>query len=105
MKRAKVQVRWPHGLHLRPATQLVQLSQHFRSAVWLRLGPHRASLRSILSLVSLCAAMGATLDLEAIGDDEDSAVRAVEHYFQSSDDDGPGDDTVPANIDPGNGGN
>ena len=92
MKRITVRVRWAHGLHLRPAAQLVRLAQQFRATIWLRSGRQQANLRSVLSLIGLCAMMGSTLDVEAAGEDEDNAVQAVQLFFQASEGDGPADE-------------
>ena len=42
-----------------------------------------ADLRSILSILALCATMGTTLTLEASGEDEKDAVQALEQAFAS----------------------
>jgi phosphotransferase system HPr (HPr) family protein len=68
-------------LHLGRAASLVRLSKQFHSEIILRCGSRVADLRSILSLLSLCATMGTTLDIETVGDDEHDAVRAVEQVF------------------------
>jgi phosphocarrier protein len=85
MKSTKVKVPWEHGLHLRPAAQLVRLAQRFNSTLLLRLGRRTANLRSILHVVSLCAVLGTALDVEATGEDEDAAITAVERAFQAED--------------------
>ena len=72
---------WREGLHLRRAARLVQLAQQFRSRIVLTFDGKAAELRSILSILTLCATMGATLDLEASGEDEQSAIAAVEAMF------------------------
>lgn len=83
MKYSKVIVPWREGLHLRRAAKLVQLSKIFRSVIFLRLDSKSADLRSIISIISLCATMGTALDVEVRGDDETEAVRAVEQAFSS----------------------
>jgi phosphotransferase system HPr (HPr) family protein len=85
MKRSTVVVPWREGLHLRPAAKLVRLSKQFRSAIFLKCRGKVADLRSILSIISLCATMGTILDIETIGDDEHDAARAVEQVFSSHD--------------------
>jgi phosphotransferase system HPr (HPr) family protein len=85
MKRSTVVVSWREGLHLRPAAKLVRLGKRFRSTIFLKCGGKVADLRSILSILSLCATMGTALDIEAIGDDEHDAARAVEQTFSSHD--------------------
>lgn len=81
MKRSRVVVPWHGGLHLRPAAKLVQIAQEFRSSVLLKCGQRVADLRSILSMVALCATMGTALDVEAAGEDEDDAIQAVQQVF------------------------
>jgi phosphotransferase system HPr (HPr) family protein len=83
VKRSKVSVPWREGLHLRRAARLVQIAQRFRSSIVLSLDGKAAELRSILSILTLCATMGATLDLEANGDDEQNAIAAVQEMFSA----------------------
>ncbi len=85
MKRSKVVVCWREGLHLRPAASLVQLSKRFSSRIVIICGDKIADLRSILSILSLCATLGTALDIEVTGDDENDAARAVEQVFSSHD--------------------
>lgn len=84
MKISKVVVPWREGLHLRHAVKLVQMAKFFRSTISLKHGPKIADLRSIISIISLCATLGTALDVEVRGDDEADAVRAVERAFASS---------------------
>lgn len=76
-------VRWPDGLHLRRAAAVVMAAKRFRSVVRARCGERRADLRSILSVVALCATMGTGLEVEAIGEDEQEALQAIEQVFAS----------------------
>lgn len=88
MKTCRVRVPWREGLHLRPATHLVRVAKTFRSRIQLRLGDRVADLRSILKVVSLCAIMGSSIEIEAIGDDEDAAIVALEQAFTEGTNDG-----------------
>ena len=83
MKKSTVVVPWREGLHLRHAVKLVQLSKFFHSSISLKCDRKIADLRSIISIISLCATMGTTLDVEACGDDEADATRAVEQAFST----------------------
>lgn len=89
MKRSQVVVLWKAGLHLRPAVHLVRVAQGFRSSIYLGRGGRMADLRSVLSVIALCATMGTALELEVNGDDEQSALDTVEQVFCSDDGDGP----------------
>ncbi len=81
MKHSEVVVPWREGLHLRKAAVLVRAAQKFRSTILLRSGAQIADLRSILSILALCATMGTTLTLEASGEDEQDAAQALEQAF------------------------
>jgi phosphocarrier protein HPr len=85
VKCANVVVRWDEGLHLRHAATLVKTAEKFRSKISLRSGARLADMRSILSIVALCATMGTALDIEANGDDEQEAAQAIEQIFVSPD--------------------
>ena len=67
---------------MRPAVRLARLAQRFKSRISITCGGHVADLRSILSVLALCATMGAALELEVNGEDELSAAAAVEQEFQ-----------------------
>ncbi|MCD6051589.1 MAG: Phosphotransferase system, phosphocarrier protein HPr [Verrucomicrobia bacterium] len=79
----RVIVPWEKGLHLRAATQLVRLGQSFHSTICIHCGDQVANLRSIISVISLCAVMGSALDIEVTGDDEQEAMMAVEQVFSA----------------------
>jgi phosphocarrier protein len=83
-----VTVPWEKGLHLRAAVRLVRLAQGFQSTISVRCQNQVANLRSIVSIVSLCAVMGTVLDFEITGDDEQAAASAVEQVFSMDDDAG-----------------
>jgi phosphotransferase system HPr (HPr) family protein len=44
-----------------------------------------ADARSVLSILILCAGLGATLDIEASGPDEREAIQAVDAFFAPTD--------------------
>lgn len=63
------------------------MARRFRSTVRLRLGSNLAEAGSILSLMILCATLNASVVIEANGDDEQEAVKAVAACFEPG---GPG---------------
>ena len=81
MKSCKVTVPWKEGLHLRPAADLVKTARRFRSTLTLKCESSIADLRSILSIIALCATAGTVLEVEATGEDEEIAARAVVEIF------------------------
>jgi len=68
---------------LRPAAMLVSTAQSFRSNILLKCGEKVADLRSIVSIVSLCATMGMALDVVAFGEDEHDATHAIAQVFSA----------------------
>lgn len=85
MKNTRVVVSWRDGLHLRQAARLVKIATRFRSAIVLRCGARWADVRSVLGVVALCATLGTGLEVEAVGDDEQEAVQAIEEAFAATD--------------------
>jgi phosphotransferase system HPr (HPr) family protein len=85
MKTTTVIVPWQEGIHLRRAGNLVRLAMQFRSSILCRLGERVADARSVLSILILCAGLGASLDIEISGPDEREAIQAVDAFFSSSD--------------------
>ena len=70
-----------HGLHLRPAADLVRLAAKFQSAVKVtnltRGGGREANARSLLEVTALGVNKGHTIRLTASGDDAEAAVQAL----------------------------
>jgi phosphocarrier protein len=78
------------GLHARPADRFVRLAQQFQSKVEIVRGSDRVQASSIMDLLTLGAAKGTQLTLEAQGSDAEQALEAlaqlVEHGFKDEDD-------------------
>jgi phosphotransferase system HPr (HPr) family protein len=83
MKTIRVSVPWAEGLHIRPAARVVAAARGFKSVVSVRLGAHVAEASSILALVMLCATLNTVVDIEAHGDDEQDALKAVAACFDT----------------------
>ena len=77
MKRVEVVIVNRLGLHARPSAALTQTATRFRSEVWLSKGSRRVNGKSIMGVMMLAAARGATLVVEADGPDEDAALVAL----------------------------
>jgi phosphocarrier protein len=74
------------GLHARAAARVVQLANQFQSSIALRRNDQgkevEADARSILSILFLAAAHGATLIVRADGTDENDAVTSICEYLK-----------------------
>jgi len=62
------------GLHARPATFLIQKANEFKSSVWIEKDDRRVNAKSLLGVLSLGVAQGATISIIADGVDETQAV-------------------------------
>ena len=78
-----------HGLHARPAMQLVELANRFESDVTLTKAPERpggeptvADAKSVMAVITLAATKGTQLDLLADGEDAEEAVAQVGRLFE-----------------------
>ena len=95
MQQTKVAVQWVDGIQLRRAARLMRVAQRFRSTVVFKLGERIGDVRSIVSIVTLCATMGSVVEVEIIGEDEMDAARAIEQVFAEGADTSPVD-RIPA---------
>ncbi|RKY48984.1 MAG: phosphocarrier protein HPr [Candidatus Neomarinimicrobiota bacterium] len=77
MTEAEFQIKNKQGLHARPATALVGLASKFSSDIFLRRGEKRINAKSILGILVLAAEKGTTLKVQADGEDEEEAVKAI----------------------------
>ncbi len=65
------------GFHARAAARFVQESSRFQSEVWLTKGSHRVNGKSIMGILTLAAAKGEEITIEAEGPDEGKALEAL----------------------------
>jgi len=65
------------GLHARPASQFVQTAARFTSTITVFCGPRKANAKSILQVLSLGAAGGKEITIQADGADADAALDAL----------------------------
>ena len=72
------------GLHARAAAQLVRLASQFKSKIKLKKIENSiiADAKSILSVLSLAASKGTSLEVEVVGDDETDAFKAINEIFE-----------------------
>ncbi|GHG38399.1 phosphocarrier protein HPr [Deinococcus indicus] len=66
-----------HGLHARPAAQLVQVAAPFASAIELVTADKAVNLKSMMSVMGVGLASGASFSVRATGDDAQAAVDAI----------------------------
>lgn len=78
-RKAKVQHRL--GLHARPAADFVRLANTFASEIWLKKGRRVVNGKSIMGILTLAAAAGSRVVVEAEGPDANEAARALSEFL------------------------
>ena len=71
------------GIHARPAAVLVQVAKDFKSNIYLEKGRTRINAKSIMGILALAATYRTELKLIAEGEDEEEAINAIVHLFES----------------------
>jgi phosphocarrier protein len=73
------------GLHARASAKLTQLAGQFTSEIWVARNGRRVNAKSIMGVMMLAAAKGATISIETEGPDEAAAMTAltglIANYF------------------------
>jgi len=65
------------GLHVRPASMLVEIANKFKSDVWIEKDGQEANGKSIMSILLLSAEKGSKINIKAQGPDAAQAVEAL----------------------------
>ena len=69
------------GIHARPATALVKLAKNHKSVISIKKGEKTVKLNSLLNILSLAAKGGETISIIADGEDEATAMEAIDQFF------------------------
>ena len=65
------------GLHARPSAKVSQLASSFKCDVWLTRGSRKINAKSIMGVMMLAAGLGAEIEIECDGADEQQAMEAI----------------------------
>ena len=77
MIRTTVSISNKLGLHARASAKLTKLAGGFRSEVFMSRNGRRVNAKSIMGVMMLAAGMGAEVEIEIQGDDEQAASLAL----------------------------
>ena len=72
----------PQGLHARPATTLIRLTKNFKSSISLKKAEKIIKLNSMFNILSLGIKGGDQVSVIVDGEDEISAVIALDEFFK-----------------------
>jgi phosphocarrier protein HPr len=65
------------GLHARASAKLTKLATSFKSDVFMSRGGRRVNAKSIMGVMMLAAGLGADVEVETAGEDEQAAMDAL----------------------------
>ena len=77
MAERSVQIVNKHGLHARPAAEMVKAASKFKSDITISRDDLEVNGKSIMGVMMLAAEYGATITLKASGPDADDALDAL----------------------------
>lgn len=83
MKERQLTVTNPLGVHARPAALIVQTASRFESSITLTKDGREVNGKSMLGVMTLAAEMGSVVTIRADGPDEDAAIEAIAHAFNT----------------------
>jgi phosphocarrier protein len=81
--RAKVTINNPQGLHMRPAYMFAETASRFDSRIEVAKDDRRIDGKSVLSILTLGAAQGSEVCIEATGQDAENAIRVLSGLVNS----------------------
>jgi phosphocarrier protein len=77
MPRAEARIINKLGLHARASAKLTQTASSFGAEVWIERNGRRVNAKSIMGVMMLAAAHGATIIIDTEGQDADAALEAI----------------------------
>ena len=77
MAERSVQIVNKHGLHARPAAEIVKAASRYQSDVTISRDDLEVNGKSIMGVMMLAAEYGATITIRATGTDADDALSAI----------------------------
>jgi len=88
MARAEIQIVNKLGLHARASAKLTQVASSFKCEVWISRNERRVNAKSIMGVMMLAAGKGASVTIEASGEDERAALAALQKLIADKFDEG-----------------
>lgn len=83
MTRKSIKIELASGLEARPAAMLVQVASQYESSIYVESGEKRVNAKSIMGMMTLGLAEGASVTVTADGADEELALEGIENYLSN----------------------
>jgi phosphocarrier protein HPr len=88
MASAEAQIVNKLGLHARASAKLTQIASSFKCEVWLSRNGRKVNAKSIMGVMMLAAGKGASITIDAEGDDAEAALAALQKLIADKFDEG-----------------
>jgi phosphocarrier protein HPr len=88
MASAEVQIVNKLGLHARASAKLTQVASRFACEIWISRSGRRVNAKSIMGVMMLAAGKGSSVTIEALGEDADAALAALQKLIADKFDEG-----------------
>jgi phosphocarrier protein HPr len=88
MASAEVLITNKLGLHARASAKLTQVASGYKCELWLMRNGRRVNAKSIMGVMMLAAGKGASIIIEANGDDAEAALAALQKLIADRFDEG-----------------
>ncbi len=82
VSRTEVEIQNSLGLHARPSSKFVSTAKKYQSRISVKKGPHVVDGKSVMGLMTLAAARGSRIVIEAEGQDAEEMVEALEELIR-----------------------
>ncbi len=84
MAEIKIEINNGVGLHARPAALFVKTIQDYEAEIRVKHGDQQVNGKSLTSILGLGVKPGMEITVEAIGQDEDQAIQAIEKLVNNN---------------------
>ena len=88
MARAEILIVNKLGLHARASAKLTQVASGYQCELWLTRNGRRVNAKSIMGVMMLAAGKGASITIDAEGDDAEAALAALQKLIADKFDEG-----------------
>lgn len=71
------------GMHARPAARIAQMAMEAEQGIWLSDGSTRADAASIIDVLTLCAAKGSRIQIQAESHKDAAVLERIKAFFDN----------------------
>ncbi len=82
--RAEVKIQNSLGLHARPSSKFVNVAKKYQSRISVKKGNHVVDGKSVMGLMTLAAAKGSRIIIDAEGQDAEELVKALKQLIREN---------------------